>query len=77
MPRGRVKTEADPSLSRELPAIRFPGAKAGTLADAPARCTCGGVWLVEDGGLACRLCGRRLYVVTELRRVIERYGFRR
>jgi hypothetical protein len=77
MLRGRVKTEADPWLSRELPPVRFPGAKAETFADAPARCTCGGVWLVEDGGLACRLCGRRLYVVTELRRVIERYGFRR
>jgi hypothetical protein len=35
------------------------------------------VWLVEDGGLACRLCGRRLYVVTELRRMVARYGFTR
>jgi hypothetical protein len=77
MPSGRVKTGPDPWLTREAPAVRFPGAKAETLADAPARCSCGGTWLVEDGGLACRLCGRRLYVVTELRRMVERYGFTR
>jgi hypothetical protein len=73
MPRGKVRAETEPWL-RESPPLRFPGAKAETFADAPARCACGGVWLVEDGGLACRLCGRRLYVVTELRRMIERYG---
>lgn len=64
------------TVSREEPPLRFPGAKAETLADAPARCACGGAWLTEDGGLACRLCGRRLYVAGELRRFVQRYGFR-
>lgn len=55
--------------------IQFPGAKAETLAEAPAKCTCGADWVVDEGGLACRMCGRRLYVVSELRRTIGRYGF--
>lgn len=55
--------------------MEFPGAKVATLADAPEVCGCGSRWYLEDGGLACPLCGRRLYVATELRRVIERYGF--
>lgn len=63
-------------MPKEVP-IRFPGAKAETLSDAPARCVCGGAWLPEDGGLACRLCGRRLYIEEDLRRFVQRYGFRR
>jgi len=72
MPRRSLDT-----VSREEPPLRFPGAKAETLADAPATCVCGGAWFLEEGALACRLCGRRLYVVRELRRLVERYGFRR
>ena len=69
--------EAHPrrGLLREQAPAYFPGARAETLADAPPRCICGAPWLAEDGGLACRICGRRLYVTGELRRFIQRYGF--
>lgn len=55
--------------------VEFPGASVETLADAPAWCTCGATWVAEDGGLGCRICGRRLYVIGELRRFVQRYGF--
>jgi hypothetical protein len=63
------------SIAPDASNVSFPGAGAQTLADAPARCPCGADWLTEHGGLACRMCGRRLYVVSELRRLVERYGF--
>jgi hypothetical protein len=53
----------------------FPGARVETLADAPTHCTCGATWVAEDGGLACRMCGRRFYVMGELRRFVQRRGF--
>lgn len=55
--------------------VTFPGARLEELADSPARCVCGGAWHLEDAALACRLCGRRLYVASELRRFVARYGF--
>lgn len=73
----RRSLEANPrrGLARARAPVHFPGARTETLAGAPARCTCGAAWLAEDGGLACRMCGRRLYVPDELQRFVQRYGF--
>src|SRR5262245_27367066 len=68
---------ATPAPALEFPPIplSFPGAQHEAVADAPARCVCGAVWGIEDGALACAMCGRRVYVRELLRDAVSRRGF--